>query len=88
MGFPHLREDTPPVTCGDSPLKEGADSPRPTATSLRRGPVAALTVHRTVIHYRDCASLTLINAGAIGAVHHSKQLDKLEFEEKLSVLSF
>ena len=21
-------------------------------------PVAALTVHRTVIHYRDCASLT------------------------------
>ena len=23
-------------------------------------PVAALTVHRTVIHYRDCASLTLV----------------------------
>ena len=23
------------------------------------GPVVALTVHRTVIHYRDCASLTL-----------------------------
>ena len=27
---------------------------------LRATPVAALTVHRTVIHYRDCASLTLV----------------------------
>ena len=28
------------------------------ASALRRAPVAALTVHRTVIHYRDFASLT------------------------------
>ncbi len=26
-------------------------------------PVAALTVHWTVIHYRDCASLTLVRGG-------------------------
>ena len=32
----------------------------PTVASSPAGdPVAALTVHRTVIHYRDCASLTL-----------------------------
>jgi len=31
-------------------------------------PVAALTVHRTVIHYRDCASLTLVRGGLYGAV--------------------
>ena len=29
-------------------------------------PVAALTVHRTVIHYRDCASLTLCTREALG----------------------
>ena len=29
------------------------------SSSLRRTPVAALTVHRTVIHSRDCAALTL-----------------------------
>ena len=28
-------------------------------------PVAALTVHRTVIHYRDCASLTLYTRGPL-----------------------
>ena len=34
------------------------------------GPVAALAVHRTAIHYRDCASLTLVRGG-LGAVHSS-----------------
>ena len=29
------------------------------------GPVAALTVHRTVIHSRDCASLTLYTRGPL-----------------------
>ena len=31
-------------------------------------PVAALAVHRTAIHYRDCASLTLYTREAFGAV--------------------
>ena len=31
-------------------------------------PVAALTVHRTVIHYRDCASLTLVRGSLPGAL--------------------
>ena len=34
-----------------------------TASSLRRARSAALTVHRTVIHYRDCASFTLKEGG-------------------------
>ena len=33
------------------------------SSRLRAAPVAALTVHRTVIHYRDCASLTLREGG-------------------------
>ncbi len=33
-------------------------------------PVAALTVHWTVIHYRDCASLTLVRGG-LCTLHHS-----------------
>ena len=32
-------------------------TPPPLAVSLRLGHIAALTVHRTVIHYRDAASL-------------------------------
>ena len=38
------------------------------ASCLRATPVAALTVHRTVIHYRDDASLTLYTREALGAV--------------------
>ena len=43
------RGDTPPVGCRRQPPAGG--------------PVAALTVHRTVIHSHDCASLTPIPAG-------------------------
>ena len=42
------------IFCGFSPPVSFADS----LAAAR--PVAALTVHRTVIHYRDCASLTLV----------------------------
>ena len=35
------------------------------SSRLRAAPVAALTVPRTVIHYRDCASLTLREGGNV-----------------------
>ena len=40
-------------------------------------PVAALTVHRTVIHYRDCASLTLASAGGEVAQLNDNHNDNL-----------
>ena len=43
-----------------SPLREEKSS------CLRATPVAALTVHRTVIHYRDDASLTLYTREPLG----------------------
>ena len=43
-------------------------------------PVAALTVHWTVIHYRDCASLTPYK-GSLG--RRKRQLDKLEFAKEV-----
>ena len=51
-GVPSYNKDTPSVFAfGES-------------SALRSTPVAALTVHWTVIHYRDCALLTLITKEA------------------------
>ena len=50
------------------------------ASRLRAAPVAALTVPRTVIHYRDCASLTLREGGyfiaALRRCHFARQNDR------------
>ena len=51
----HLLEDVPPVGLSP-PVKNQIDFCQPSTD----GPVAALTVYQTVIHYRDCASLTLV----------------------------
>ena len=59
-------EERPPLTRGllsEAKLGERTVSPSVSPDGEpppAGGPVAALAVHRTAIHYRDCASLTLI----------------------------
>ena len=55
------------------------------SSSLRRTPVAALTVHRTVIHSRDCASLTLYTREAlVDILNHSIPSISLNYKNRYS----
>ena len=66
------------IASGNHTIKKGNPSVSFADSLGAARPVAALTADRAVIHYRDCASLTLYTREPWAL---PRQLDKLEFSK-------